>query len=134
MKPIFIAPRSMKFKSVDKILFLVLFLLIITFYAAWYISVRRNTVESANHAKHFFYSTAIHDTVKFISPIYKDTCNTSFEIANYPMHDIVVDLCKYSTLRKVKMGDFLQKDKNSKECIITGEDGRQIRLNFEIEY
>jgi hypothetical protein len=66
--------------------------------------------------------------------IYKDTCNTSFEIANYRMYNIVVDLCKYPALRKVKMGDFLQKDKHSKECIITGTDGRQLRLNFEIEY
>ena len=124
----------MQLKKFDKLLFLILFVVVGATYGLYYWSSRKSSIKSTNKLKSIFYATNINDTIKRIDPIYKDNCNTSFWIANYPSGYVVLDLCKYPQLRSVEIGNVLRKDQNSTECIIKDRDGKQTRINLQIEY
>jgi hypothetical protein len=124
----------MQLKKFDKLLFWILLVLVCFAYGLYYWSSRQNSVQSTNKAKSIFYSTKISDTIQRIDPIYKDDCNTSFWIANYPADYVVVDLCKYPQLQSVQVGNIIRKDQNSIDCTIIGTNGKQTRINLRIEY
>jgi hypothetical protein len=124
----------MQFRRYDKVLLSILILLIVTAYLLYYFSNKTAGNRSTKKAKEVFYITSFADTIKYVAPIYGSSCDMSFSIANYSLHDIVVDVCKYPTLRGVKIGDFFQKGKNTRDCIITNEKGSHIKENLLIEY
>src|SRR5688572_11408224 len=124
----------MRLKKFDKILFWILVVFIVVAYGLFYWSSRQSSIQSTNMAKSVFFLMEISDTIKRIDPIYKDDCNTSFWIVNYPAHNVVIDLCKYPQLRNVRVGNVIQKKKNSSDCIIIDENGKLTRIKLKIEY
>ena len=126
--------KKILLKKFDKSLLWVLLVLVCAAYALYYWSSRQSFIKSTNKLKAIFYSKKISDTIKRIDPIYKDDCNASFWIANYPADYVVVNFCKYPQLRSVQVGNVIQKDQNSTSCIIIGTDGKQTRINLQIEY
>lgn len=134
MRPIFIAPYTMRFKKFDKLLFLILIVLVCSAYGLYYLSSRQNSIRSSQTLKSIFYSAKLSDTIKRIESIYKDECSTGFWIASYQVDYVVVNLCKYPQLRSVEIGDVIQKERNSTECTITGKQGKRTKVNLQIEY
>ena len=124
----------MKFRKFDKILFCILPALVFLSYAFYYWSSRASSFESTKKLKNIFYSTEISDTITRIEPIYRDKCNTTFWIANYPVHQVVVNICKCPQLRTIEVGNVIQKDANSTECTFMGRNIKQTRINLQIEY
>jgi hypothetical protein len=124
----------MRVRKFNKIFFWILLGLVCSAYGVYYWNSRQSSVKSTNKLKSLFYSTKISDTIRRIEPVYKDNCNTSFWIANYPAGHVVIDLCKYPNLRSVEVGDVIRKDQNSADCSIIAKDGKQTRINLQIEY
>jgi hypothetical protein len=124
----------MRLRQFDKVLLSVLILLIVTAYLLYYFSTKNAGNRSAQKAKETFFITSIADTIKYVGPVYGSSCDRSFSIAHYSLHDIVVDVCKYPALRDVQTGDFFQKSNNTNECIITMMNGSQMKVSLLIEY
>jgi hypothetical protein len=124
----------MQFRQVDKLLFSILLLLMAAAYLLYYFSNQHAGKRSSKKAKDIFYISSIADTIIYQAPFYGSNCNMSFSIANYSLHDIVVDVCRYPAFRDVQIGDFIQKSKNANECVIKKINGSQIKGNLLIEY
>jgi hypothetical protein len=119
-------------------LFLRLILIVGVMYVAYALifakKVHDASDRSAKIAQEWFSNAHLNDSIIRIDKIYADSCDYGFWISNYSMDYVVVDLCKYISLKQISIGDRIIKKSNSNECLFIKTGGRKLNLSLQIEY
>ena len=98
------------------------------------VKINKSTKESIRYAKEQFLKVKFNDTIWRIDEGYKDSCNYSYWIQNYPMHYINLNRCRFPALKQIKIGTKVLKDSNSNECTFIKPDGEKLILSLQVEY
>jgi hypothetical protein len=97
-------------------------------------AIHRSSEERSKIAEERFFKSDINGTINRVELIYKDNCNTQFWIKHYSMSYIVVNVCKFATLKGIESGTIIKKDSNSTRCTFLLPNDIAITTNIKVEY